>query len=76
MFTEFKSEDFQKDIGNVLLHLVSMLLELLEGSLLINIDTAWYMNDVDLMKVGENVNKQKEKCNELRTQGPMIGNSK
>lgn len=37
--------------------------ELLEGSLLININKVWYMSDVDLIKVGENVNKKKE--NEL-----------
>lgn len=38
-----------------------MLSELLEGSLLININEVWYMSDFDLIKVGENVNKQKEK---------------
>lgn len=45
------------------LHLVNMRSELLEGSLLININKVWYMSDVDLIKVGENVNKKKE--NEL-----------
>lgn len=43
-----------------ILHLVNMLLGLLEGSLLININIVWYMSDVDLMKVCENVNKQKK----------------
>lgn len=51
------------------IHLVTMLSGLLEGSLLININIVWYMSDVDLIKVGKNANKQKKNIMGLEHKG-------
>lgn len=56
-----------------------MLSELLEGRIIfslslyvlstLHINMVWYLTDIELLEIGKDVCKQKEKCNRLRTEG-------